>query len=158
MSLSQLIKSRMLQDVINEGLKIAATGTAVGPVTDQILFALPPNRAVMVLGYTISTSLATAVLVSLGFKDGVNPTKTFFTGYVSNSGGPICVNFQLGDCYRGGANEAVVITSDGSVAWTVDTRVTDTPTVTGYIEHEASQLHSGRAMLPPENGLQRGQW
>jgi len=148
----------MLQDVINEGMKLAATGTAAGAVTDQVAFALPPNRAVIICGFTLTTSSNTAVLVSLGFKDGVNPTKTFFSGYVSNSGGSICVNYQLGDWYRGNVNETLVITSDGPVGWTVDTRVTEIPTVTGYIEHEASQLHSGRAMLPPENGLQRGQW
>lgn len=148
----------MLQDVINEGMKIAATGSSLVLLTDQVVFALPPDRAVIVCGYTLSTSSVTPVFVSLGFKDGVNPTKTFFNGYVSANSGPICVSFQLGDWYRGNVNEAVVITSDGAITWTVDTRVTQSPTVTGYIEHEASQLHSGRANYPPENGLQRGQW
>lgn len=157
MSLSQLIKSRMLQDVINEGLKIASTGTVVGAVTNQVLFALPPKRAVIVCGFSLSTSTDTAVLVSLGFKNGASPTKVFFTGYVSNSGGPLVVNYQLGDWYRGDANETLVITTSGPAAWTVDTRVTDMPTTTGYIEHEAAELHSGRAFFPQENGIQRGQ-
>jgi len=157
MSLSQKIKSRLLQDVINEGLKIAATGTCGGAVTDQVIFALPPMRAVIVCGFTLTTPSNTAVLVSLGFKKGSNPTKTFFSGYVSNSGGPISVNYQLGDWYRGDTEEAVVVTTDGAAGWTIDTRVTQDPTITGYIEHEGTSLHAGRAYFPDQNGMKRGE-
>lgn len=157
MSLSQLIVSRPQFDLINEGFKLSTNGTVAGPVIDQVLFALPPKRAVIVCGYTVSTPSNTAVLVSLGFRPPGVPTKTFFTGYVSNSAGPIVVYYQLGDWYRGGVNESIVITTDGPAAYTVDTRITEIPTITGYIEHEAAELHSGRAFFPSENGNDRGQ-
>ena len=157
MSLSQSIKSRLLQDCINEGLKVAITGLTGGAVTDQVILALPPSRAMIVCGLIVSTDSAAAVLVSLGFKPLVGPTKTFFTGYVSNQAGPITSNYQVGDWYRGSVNEPIVITTTANAAYSIDTRVTQETTVTGYIEHEGTDLHAGRAYFPDQNGANRGQ-
>ena len=160
MSLIQKIVSRSPQDLINEGYKLAITGSAA-LVTDSIIWTGTADRAIIITGFTLSSNQATAVLVSLGFRLDLGTTLNFFQGYVS-SGASFCKEFPLGDWYRGGLGYDLVLTTSGAgpIAFTVDTRVTSFPAELGYIENYGAQsatAHSGQAWFPNPAGLARGQ-
>lgn len=155
MSLIQEIKTRRLEDVINEGAKVALTGTMSGSGTDQVLFASDTSRSIIVSGFTLSSSSGSVVLMSLGFKPNGGSTLNFFQGYVNS----ITRTYALGDWYRGGPGDSLVITSAAACAYTVDVRLGSTPLVLGYIEHEfgrGASGHRAKAVFPDEAGANRG--
>ena len=135
-----------------------ATGIS-GAATDAVIVPVGTERAAIVTGITLSTDSATPVLVGLGFKKGAAPTLTFFAGFVSSSG-PIARDIDPFNWPRGDLGYDVVLTAGGSVAFSVETKLTSFPAALGYIEnYGASNLgaHWGLTHLPDENGRLRGQ-
>lgn len=157
MSLIQTIKSRQVADCINEGSKMAFTGTVTNSVTDSVIYAFPSNRAFAVTGLCVSTSSTSSIQVSLGIRVG-STTTSFFTGFVV-AGGNFERVFETGDWYRSPLGASLVITTSGTgiTAYTVDTRVTADSAAVNYVSHEGAIDHPGRAVLPPESGQDRGQ-
>lgn len=155
MSLSQKIVSRSYQDIINEGLKTTVTGTKAGAVTNSSILDLPDNRFFILTGYNLSTDSATAILVSILFKkDAV--TAELFKGYIALGSGVNHV-YVPGDWRYGDLGyDLVITTSGGNVAYTVDGRISSSPTPLGYIEHDGSPAHT-QPWFPDPAGANRGQ-
>jgi len=158
MSLVQKISSRHPSDLLNDGLQYAAAGSS-GGVTDLVVVPIAANRAPVVMGFTLTSTSATPVAVSLGFKKGSDVTMTFFQGQVTSSS-PLMVQYGCNSWYRGDLGYSVVLTSAGAVTYSVDAKITSFPAALGYVEREGSQnpnSHMGRAWLPPDSGADRGQ-
>lgn len=157
MSLIQTISSRILDDCINEGSKMAFTGTATNTQTDTVIWDFPATRSCIVVGYVFTTSSATALQVSLGFKPNDGATVNFFTGFIAAGGGVERV-FQVGDWYRSPLDTQLVIAvaGTGTIAYTIDCRNTSSPAAVGYPSREGAIDHDGRAVLAPESGKTRG--
>jgi len=158
MSLIQRVTARNQIDLINEGLQYSATGVTGGMVTNMVVVPISTDRAPIVMGFTL-TSAAGPTLVSIGFKKGSDSTIIFFEGHVA-SAGPVTVSYGPTGWYRGDLGYNVVLTSAGNIAYSIDAKVTSFPAALGYVEHEGGQSpsgHMGRAWLPPQSGLDRGQ-
>ena len=159
MSLAQKVASRNSAiDLLNEGYKYAATGTT-GSVTDLVVVPIGVDRAPIVTGFTLTSDDATPFEVKLGFKKGAEPTLVFFHAFLS-SASALEVVYSPENWYRGDLNYNVVLTTAGSTIYTIDAKITSFPAALGYIEHEGGQSpsgHTGRAILPPESGKDRGQ-
>lgn len=158
MSLIQTIKSRPQTDLINEGSKVAFTGTVTNGVTDSVIWQCPSDRSLILCGITVSTSASTSIQVSIGWKTGSDATTYFFTGFVV-AGGPITITPQLGDWYRSDLGQKLVITTSGTgvTAYSLDCRMTSSPAAVNYVSHEGSVDHAGRPVFPPPSGKTRGQ-
>jgi hypothetical protein len=160
MSLVQRITTRRLDDIINQGYRFALTGS-VGTVTDTAIQTGAIERTIVTTGFVLSTTSATDVLVSLGYKAGVSATVTFFQGYV-RAGGPIIFVYSLGDERYSIPGDALVITTNaaGPVVYTINGRIVGEKVALGYIEHAGAPAHSGSPGFPPEysgfSGLWRG--
>jgi hypothetical protein len=155
MSTISKIKARRLDDLVNEGYSTTLVGT-VGTVTDSTLIGIPSNRAVVVTGFTLSTNNAGPILVSLGLKNGSNPTTTIFQMYMG-SASPAEKTYSIGDWKYGELADSLVITSAGStVAYSIDIRIISSPVALGYVEHDGATGHSA-PWFPPASGLARGQ-
>lgn len=153
MSLIQRITTRRIDDVINEGAKVALTG-GLSSGTDQVVFVAADTRAPIITGFSISTNSGTAILVSIGFKNGVEDTLEFYRGYIGGGQTSVDKVFQLGDWYRGRLGDSIVISTAGTVAYTVDARITSEPAALGYIEQEyghGADGHRAKAVFPGEN-------
>jgi hypothetical protein len=158
MSLVQKISSRNHIDLLNEGLQYSATGTT-GSIVDLIVVPTSTERAPIIVGFSLTSNNATPFLVSLGFKRGAEATLVFFQSYLSSSM-PIQIQYDPHAWYRGDLNYSIVLTTAGQTAFTIDAKITSFPAALGYIEREGGQSpsgHTGRAMLPPDSGLERGQ-
>jgi hypothetical protein len=155
MSLSQKITSRSYQDLINEGLKTTITGTKSGAVTNSVLLDMPSNRFFILTGYSVSTDSAAAILVSLSLKKDAIVVE-LFTGYIALGSG-IVIAYSPGDWRYGDLDyDLVITTSGGNVAYTVDGRISSSPTPLGYIEHDGSPAHT-QPWFPDAGGKNRGQ-
>lgn len=151
MSLIQKIATRRFEDIINQGFRFAFTGS-VGTVTDQALWTGATDRSVVTTGFILSTTSATDVLVSLGYKTGIAATVVFFQGNVK-SGAPIVYNYMTGDERYSNCTDSLVITTGaaGPVIYTVNGRIIGDKISLGYIEREGAPAHSGGANYPPFN-------
>jgi len=160
MSLVQRITTRRMEDIINQGFRFAQTGS-VGSVTDTVIQAAASERTIVTTGFCLSTTSATDVLVSLGYKTDVSATVNFFQGYI-RAGGPIVFTYTLGDERYSLPGDALVITANavGPVVYTVNGRIIGEKVALGYIEHAGASAHSGSPGFPPEysgfSGLWRG--
>jgi len=161
MSLIQKITTRRFEDIINQGYRFGLTGS-VGTVTDTAIQAGATDRSIVVTSFVLSTTSATDVIVSLGFKDGVTTTRTFFSGYI-RAAGPIIFSYSTGDERYSNPTEALVITTDagGPVIYTVNGRIIGEKIAKGYIEIEGAG-HSGAPGYPVFSsgfsGFDRGGW
>lgn len=161
MSLIQKITTRRFEDVINQGYRFGLTGS-VASVTDTAVQAGATDRSIVVTSFIISTTSATDVLVSLGFKDGVLTTRTFFSGYVK-TGSPIVFGYGIGDERYSNPTEALVITTNaaGPTVYTVNGRIIGEKIALGYIQIEGAG-HSGAPGYPVFSsgfsGFDRGGW
>lgn len=154
MSLIQSIKTRRLEDLINQGFRFAFVGSVPGAAADTVIQAGATERSFVVTGFTLSTT-GTNLLVSLGFRTGGSTVK-FWEGYVT-SGGPMIYTYQLGDERYGALGESLVITtSGGPVVYTLNGRVIAEKTALGYIERVGAPAHT-QPHFPPVSGLDRGQ-
>lgn len=149
MSLTQRITSRRMEDIVNQGYRYALTGS-VGSVTDSSVQSAASERTIVVTGFAISSSSATDVLVSLGFKTGSSATVTFFQGY-TKSGAPIVYNYTFGDEKYSLPGDALVITTNavGPTVYTVNGRIIGEKVSLGYIQVEGAG-HSGAPGFPVE--------
>lgn len=161
MSLIQSIKSRRLDDLINEGARVTVTGTATPSGTSTILALLDPpdvgeeGQSVIITGYQLSSTSGTPLLVSLGLDDGTAVTD-FFTGYVGG-GQVIDHSYPLGAWVFSGLGDNIVITAaSGTFAYTIDGRITRGINPLGYIERIGTKNHSN-PVFPDESGRARGQ-
>jgi len=158
MSLTQSITARNAIDLLTEGIKFSATGTT-GAITDLSVVTVASDKAAIVTGFTLTSNQATPFLVSLGLKKGSDPTLVFFQGYLSSSS-PLVVTYESRNWYRGALDYDVVLTTTQQTAYTIDAKITSSPAALGYVEREGGQSptgHTGRAILPPESGAERGQ-
>jgi|SRR3989304_2536072 len=148
MSLIQRITARNFQDVINQGWRFSLTAS-VGSVTDSVIQAAQAERTIVVTGFILSTTSATDVLVTLGFK-GSGATVPFFSGYL-RAAGPIVYPFPMGDERYSQVGEALVITTNagGPVVYTLNGRVIGEKVALGYIQVEGAG-HSGAPGFPPQ--------
>jgi hypothetical protein len=160
MSIAITVKARNQSDLINEGARIAVDDVQ-GAATDAVVLPVSDERALIVTGFTLSTDEASPIRVSLGFKDGTDPTATFWTGFVSQ-GGPVVREYAAENWYRGALGHSVVITTTGNVAFTLDMKTTSWPAELGYLHRVGAEgdfdvAHSSRAIFPSESGDDRGQ-
>ena len=161
MSLIQRIVSRRQEDIINQGYRAAFTGS-VGSVTDTAIWTAVVERTVVVTGFCLSTTSATDVLVTLGFKTGVSTTVPFFQGYVK-SGSPLIYTYTFGDEKYSLPGDALVITTNaaGPTVYTVNARIIGEKVALGYVQIEGAG-HSGAPGFPTFSsgfsGFDRGGW
>lgn len=169
MSLVNRITYRQLQDMANEGIRISATGLSTG-ATDQVLVDLsapitgggtasPTLQTAIVTGYYLSTTSASPVPVTLGFRGG-SPlaTSNFFECYVGGTAGSVSRFIPLGDWKFGAPGYSIVMTSTvATVAFTIDGRITAEKMPRGFIEHEGTDIHHTGPLFAPESGLARGE-
>lgn len=136
MSLIYTIKTRRIEDILNQGLRLGLVGT-VNAGADTVVMAGGQERNIIVTGWSLSTSSATDVLVSLGFKVAGQPTASFAAGYVK-SGSSLVMIYPLGDERYGESAASLVITTNGGpVAYTVNGRLISEKVGLGYIERTA---------------------
>jgi hypothetical protein len=160
MSLINAIKSRNVQDLANEGLRVAYTGEIlVGPATDQQVpgSAIVAERFYIVTGWHLSTSSATPVKVTLGFKKAGDPTVPFFTAYIT-ANSPAEKVLPVHDWKFGDLEYELVITTSAAadVAYSVDARISASKEPKGYVEREGNKTHDTKGNFPPESSLHRG--
>jgi len=148
MSLIQRIVVRRLEDCINQGYRFSLTGS-VASVTDSVIQAAAVERTVVITGFTLSTTSATDVLVTLAFKTGVSASTPFFQAYIK-TGGPIVYAFSMGDERYSQVGDALVITTDaaGPTVYTINGRIIGEKVALGYIQIEGAG-HSGAPGFPP---------
>lgn len=162
MSLIQRITTRRLEDIINQGYRFGLTGS-VGTVTDSAIQAGISERTIVTTGFVLSTTSATDVIVSLGYKNGVAATVNFFQGYI-RAGGPIVFTYGIGDERYSAPGESLVITTSaaGATIYTINGRIIGEKVALGYIEHLGASAHSGSPGFPPDfsgfSSLWRGGW
>jgi hypothetical protein len=176
MSLINKINYRKLEDLSNEGFKVAITGLVVGtgadaviatptvsykdPNTDQgTLTPFPSDqRYLIVTAFRLSTDSAAPVEAKLGFSNSVDPTVYFFEGYIGGTAGSVDRVYVLGDWKFGDQEYELVINAPAvNVSYTIDTRVAYSPKPLGYIQHEGNPEHTdGFGKLAPESSLRRG--
>lgn len=154
MSLISKIKSRRMDDLINEGLRMTLTGTATSGTST--IYVLPDTRFFIVTGYQLSSDAVSAELVTLSLDNGTTSVD-FYTGYIGG-GQTANVLFSLADWLYGDLGYDIKITVSGAitVAYTVEGRVSSSPTPLGYIQQIGTQEHSN-PVFPPDSGLARGQ-
>lgn len=161
MSLIQRIVTRRQEDIINQGFRAAFTGS-VGTVSDQAIWTAVAERTVVVTGITLSTTSATDVIVSLGFKTGLSATNVFYTGYIK-SGSPLVFPYTFGDEKYSLPGDAFVITTNaaGPTIYTINARIIGEKVALGYIQIEGAG-HSGAPGFPVFSsgfsGFDRGGW
>ena len=132
MSLIYTIKTRRMEDILNQGFRLALNGT-VGTVTDSVIMAGGQERNIVVTGWSLSTNSQTDVLASLGFQVAGQPSVAFATCYV-RSGSSITMPYQLGDeRYGDSAASLVITTSGGTVAYTINGRLISEKVGLGYV-------------------------
>lgn len=153
MSLIQRVSSKALQDLINEGYRQTVLGTTGGPVTDQVILSIPADRAAIVTGFYISSSVSASQIVTLGFKKGAT-TAYFFTGYLKDVA-PIAVQYALGDWRYGDLEYSLVLTTGAATAFSVFCRVTSEAAPLGFIQQIAAPQHHC-PWLPPDSAKDRG--
>jgi len=162
MSLIQGIKSRRFDDLINEGARVAITGTAALSGSSVTLLSLldPPDtgeegQSFILTGYQLSSDEGSPIEVALGFDDGTTVTD-FFTGFVG--GGQVIDHaLTLGDWIFSDLGDDIVITAgSGTFAFTIDGRIIRGIKPLGYIQQIGSKEHAN-PVFPPDNGRLRGQ-
>lgn len=161
MSIATTVRARNASDLINEGSRLAIEGTEAGAASDSVVLAAGSERALVVTGFSLTTDSGTPVLVSLGLKKGTEATMTFWQGYISSSG-PVVMSYAPENWLRGDLDYNVVMSTSGSVAYTVDLKRTSYPAPLGYLHREGAQgvfdvAHSSRAIFPEQSGRERGQ-
>jgi hypothetical protein len=146
MSLVQRIQTRRFEDIINQGYRFEEIGS-VAIVAESELIAAASERTIVVMGFVITTSSATDVLVSLLFKNTV--TREFFRGYV-RAGSPIVYPFPLGDERYSAVGDSLVITTDaaGPTVFTIYGRIIGEKVALGYIPHEGASGHDHAPAFP----------
>jgi hypothetical protein len=154
MSLIQQIKSKAFTDLINEGARLALTGT-LGSGTDQVIYSMPASRFFIVAGYSISSGSVTSVEVRLAIKKGTDPAMEFFRGHVG-AGMPISRDLSFGNMLYGDLGYSLVASSDGTFSYTIDGRLSSGLTPLGYIQQIGSKEHNN-PYFGPESGKDRGQ-
>lgn len=154
MSLIQQIKSKAFTDLINEGARVALTGT-LGSGNDQSIHSVPSDRFFIVAGYCISSNSATAVEVKLAFKKGSDPAIEFFRGYVG-TGTSIVRDLPFGNMLYGDLGYSLVASSSGTFSYTIDGRLSSGLAPLNYIQQIGSKEHSN-PYFGPESGKARGQ-
>jgi len=160
MSLIQRITTRRFEDLINQGYRFDEVGS-VAAVTAQNIIAAATERTIVVTGLMFTTTSATDVLVTIGFKN--TTTNDIFKGYV-RAGGPLIYTFPIGDERYSQPGDSLVITTDaaGPTVYTVYGRIVGEKVALGYIEHLGAPAHSGSPGFPPDHsgfsGLWRGGW
>lgn len=157
MSLLARINNRPLQDQANDGTRYNLV-SSVGTVTDSVIRAIPLNRSLCISSICLTSSSSTPTLVSLGWKNGSNPSVPFFSAYVSSTS-PIVKPVTLGDWYQGAQNYSLVITTSGvgPVVYSIDARLLGEGTIVEYIEHDGAPLHSAPWLLTT-SAYERGLW
>jgi hypothetical protein len=155
MSLITQIRTRRLEDIINQGLRQNYVGT-VGAVTDSLIQDGVAERTLCVTGIMLSTDSATDVLVTIGFKTGSSPSVPFFETFIK-SGGAVAYPYPTGDeRYSSPGQSLVITTTGGTVAFTIPTRVIGEKVALGYIEYPGAPAHKA-PWLPSQSGAARGQ-
>ena len=162
MSLIQNIKSRRLDDLINEGARVTFTGTATpgGSIITLITLTTPPDigeegQSFILTGYQVSSDSGTPLLVTMGFDDGT-AINNFFTGYIGG-GQTAEISYALGDWTFGELGDNIVIeAASGTFAYTIDGRITRGISPLGYIQQIGSKEHEN-PVFAPEKGRARGQ-
>ena len=156
MSLIQTISARREEDLLNEGARVVIDGTVSGAVSGEILLSIPENRFFIVTGYHLSSSSGSSIAVNLSLTNG-SDTFSFFTGFLSTTQTASRV-LGYGDWIYGALDQDLVmdIDSAGDVSFTIDGRVSSSPTPLGYIEQIGVKTHSN-PVFPPDSGLARGQ-
>lgn len=149
MSLIYTITSRSMQDLINEGDKLVMTGT-FGSGTDQIIQAAAADRAFIVTGFSLTTNNGTPFLVSLGFKQGSTSTQVFHQSYVGSSM-PIVRDYALGAWVNGGLGYNLVLTSAGTVYYTINMRSTAIKAGINYVESDTGATGHAGPYYPSED-------
>jgi hypothetical protein len=153
MSLIQQIKTRTLQDLINEGARCHIPGT-VATGTNQVILNIPSDRYIIITGYHFSSDSATPILVSLGLKNG-GATTEIFRAYVGN-GMTVDKVLSFTDWIYGDLDYDVVLSTAGSVAYTITGKISSSPVPLGYIEQIGCQNHAN-PYFGPVSGDARGQ-
>jgi len=152
MSLIQKIKSRRVDDLINEGYRTVLTGT-LGAGNDQPVMGIPNTKAVIITGYVLSAHMGTP-LVTMTLK---SPTQTnvMFLGYVSATA-PINKTYSAADWIYGELYQSLLISTTAAVTYTIDVRVISPSIPIGYIEGDGAKGHTA-PHFADENGRKRGQ-
>jgi hypothetical protein len=153
MSLIQQIKSRTLQDLINEGARCHLTGPLAAG-SDQVVVNVPADRFFVITGYHFSSDSATPILVSLGLKSS-GATTEVFRGYVGN-GMVVDKVLSFMDWVYGDLDYDVVVSFYGTVAYTISGRISSSPVPLGYIEQIGTKNHANPYFGLP-SGDARGQ-
>jgi hypothetical protein len=175
MSLINILTYRKLEDLSNDGYRLALTGLIAGAVTDSIivtpdvqvrdintptgsLVTLPAaEKYLMITGYRLSTDSVAPVEVSLGFKKGVDATNTFFQGFIGGAAGSVERCLPLGDWKFGDLEHLLVITAGAiNVSYTIDARVSYSKVPKNFIQQLGNLEHDSLAHFPPESSLNRG--
>jgi len=147
MSLIYTIMTRSMQDLINEGDKLVLTGT-FGAGTDHVIQAAAADRAFIITGFSLTTNNGTPFLASLGFKLGTTSTQVFHNGYIGSSM-PIIRDYALGAWVNGGIGYNLVLTTAGTVYYTINMRSTAIKAGINYVEQDNATGHGG-AWFPGE--------
>lgn len=153
MSLIQAIRSRRLDDIINQGYRFNEI-SSVGTVTDTVVVAAATERTILVTGFCLTTTSSTDVIVTLGFKTGVATTVPFFRGYV-RAGGPLQYTYGIGDERYSAPGDALVITTSasGATIFTITGRIIGEKVSLGYIEHAGAAAHQSPIFPPAASGF-----
>lgn len=158
MSLISRIRTRTLQDLINEGTRVTVTGVASGVTSEEVILSIPEDRVAIITGYHLSSDSSTPELVHLGLKGGTpEVVNEFFVGYVSDKTS-VNHSYELGDWRYGELGHDVIISVDGAidVAYTIDIRTISELVPKGYIEQIGNKNHSN-PFFGLESGRDRGQ-
>lgn len=154
MSLINRIKTRRLDDIINQGYRADVIGTIAGTVTDQIIQNAAAQRVFAITAFSLSTNTATPFLVTLGFSKG-GTTTPFWKGYVVSVGNIEKV-FAIGDERYGDENASLVVTTTGGpLVYTVHTRIISELVPLGYTQYPGTTVHKS-PIFPPVSGKDRG--
>jgi len=156
MSLISSIKTRRVEDIMNQGYRASLTGT-VATVTDNVILSGVADRAFVCMSFILTTDSASNISVSLGYRTGSTTTK-FFEGYLTAAGGPLSFTYGMGDeKYSELGHSLVITTSAGNVKYSINGRVISEKVPLGYIEHLGAPAHNTSPYFPAESGRDRGQ-
>lgn len=153
MSLIQSIRTRRLDDIINQGYRFSDIGS-VASVTDTVVQAAVDERTIVVTGLVLSTTSATDVLVSVGFKTGSSSSVPFLASYI-RAGGPIVLTYALGDERYSSPGDALTISTNaaGPTEYTIFGRIIGEKVALGYIEHMGASAHQSPIFPPGFSGF-----
>jgi hypothetical protein len=158
MSLMQSIKTRRLEDLINEGQRVFLTNTFSGAdVTNFVLETLPVERALVITSICLTCDQAIGPYISLSWRKGSAPAIPFFVATMAQF--PLPIVYPPGQWIYGDLNYDLVITTfglTGNLCCTINGRFIAEKAPLNYTEHDGASGHAA-PWFPDPNGRLRGQ-